>query len=196
MGRQIVRGLIAAAILLAVAAGALFGSRWWFDRPVNPLTADGASELAVMDFAQPVALDPPARGWRHRTFLTRPAMTISQTEKDGRQALKCETEGSGSIFGRFTDIDLTAYPGLAWSWLVEKPVDSPLDERTVEGDDHPAVSICSSKPEMGRTIRSRSSGPTSSSTPATTNISARFRIMWRTAGTRMSAAGSRSGSTF
>ena len=138
MGRKVVRGLAAAALLAAVAAGTVFGWRWWLDRPVNPLTADGAPELAVMDFAQPVALDPPASGWRHRTFLTRPAMTISQAEKDGRPALKCETDGSGSIFGRFTDIDLGAYPALAWTWQVEKPVDSLLDERTVEGDDHPA----------------------------------------------------------
>ena len=138
MGRKIVGGLVAIAFLLAIIAGGVFGYRWWLDRPVNPLVADGAAELAVMDFAQPVALDPPAPGWRHRTFLTRPAMTISLTVKDDVPALQCTTDGSGSIFGRFTDIDLGAYPELAWTWLVEKPVDSPLDERTVEGDDHPA----------------------------------------------------------
>ena len=150
MGRKVIRTLVAVAAVLAVAMGGVFGYRWWLDRPVNPLVADGAAELAVMDFSQPVALDPPAAGWRHRTFLTRPAMTISQTAKDGVPALKCATEASGSIFGRFTDIDLGQYPELAWTWLVEKPIESPLDERTVEGDDHPARLFLGFKTGDGR----------------------------------------------
>ncbi|HEY0523269.1 MAG TPA: DUF3047 domain-containing protein, partial [Stellaceae bacterium] len=27
---------------------------------------------------------------------------------------------------------------LAWRWYVERPIDSPIDERTHDGDDHPA----------------------------------------------------------
>ena len=34
--------------------------------------------------------------------------------------------------------DLFAYPMLAWRWYIEVPIRSPLDERTREGDDHPA----------------------------------------------------------
>jgi hypothetical protein len=34
--------------------------------------------------------------------------------------------------------DLVAYPMLAWRWYIELPIRSPLDERTREGDDHPA----------------------------------------------------------
>jgi hypothetical protein len=30
------------------------------------------------------------------------------------------------------------YPMLAWRWYIELPIRSPLDERTREGDDHPA----------------------------------------------------------
>ena len=39
---------------------------------------------------------------------------------------------------RDVDIDLVAYPMLAWRWYIELPIKSPLDERTREGDDHPA----------------------------------------------------------
>jgi hypothetical protein len=33
---------------------------------------------------------------------------------------------------------LAAYPVLAWRWYIELPIRSPPDERTREGDDHPA----------------------------------------------------------
>jgi Protein of unknown function (DUF3047) len=33
---------------------------------------------------------------------------------------------------------LAAYPMLAWRWYIELPIRSPIDERTREGDDHPA----------------------------------------------------------
>jgi len=39
---------------------------------------------------------------------------------------------------REVDIDLAAYPMLAWRWFIELPIHSPLDECTREGDDHPA----------------------------------------------------------
>jgi len=38
---------------------------------------------------------------------------------------------------RTVDIDLAAYPILAWRWYIELPIRSPLDERPHEGDDHP-----------------------------------------------------------
>jgi hypothetical protein len=31
---------------------------------------------------------------------------------------------------RHVDIDLAAYPMLAWRWYIELPIRSPLDERT------------------------------------------------------------------
>lgn len=66
------------------------------------------------------------------------AFTISLVKKDGVAALRCETNSSGSIFGRYTDITLNDFPFLAWEWYVEVPIESALDERTKKGDDHPA----------------------------------------------------------
>ncbi len=53
-------------------------------------------------------------------------------------ALRAETDGTASMLFRHVEVDLAAYPVLAWRWHVERPVESPLDERTREGDDHPA----------------------------------------------------------
>ena len=49
-----------------------------------------------------------------------------------------ETDDSASMLFRHVDIDLADYPMLAWRWYIELPIRSPLDERTREGDDHPA----------------------------------------------------------
>lgn len=108
------------------------------DDEENALRADGETVVQVMNFAQSFSLNPLPPGWSHRTFWTRPAMEISFAEKDGVPALRCETNGSGSIFGRHTDISLEQYPILEWSWFIEVPISSELDERTREGDDHPA----------------------------------------------------------
>jgi hypothetical protein len=106
--------------------------------PRNPLAANGEETIAVMAFAEPVATDPPAAGWFHSTFWTRPAMTISQATVGGMPALRLETKASGSIFGRYTDIAVADYPTLAWSWRVETPIDAAFDESTAAGDDHAA----------------------------------------------------------
>lgn len=108
------------------------------DDGINPVTPNGKSAVTIMDFTKPFNLDPPPPGWRHRTFWTRPAMKVSLSEKAGVKALRCETNGSGSIFGRYTDINLGRYPTLTWQWFIEVPIKSTLDERTREGDDHPA----------------------------------------------------------
>lgn len=104
----------------------------------NVLMADGAATVTVMDFATPIALEPPPAGWWHRTFWTRRAAQFSQTTKEGVAALKIATDNSASMLVRFVDIELAAYPVLNWRWLVEKPIDSAVDERLDEGDDHPA----------------------------------------------------------
>jgi hypothetical protein len=57
-------------------------------------------------------------------------MTIAFTVKDGVPSMRFETRDS--------DIDLAAYPMLAWCWFIELPIRSALDERTREGDDHAA----------------------------------------------------------
>jgi hypothetical protein len=106
--------------------------------PVNPVMAGDGPTVALMDFATPPSLEPITLGWWHKTFLTRPAMKISFVEKDVHKTLRCETNGSGSIFGRHTDIDLGTFPNLTWSWLVEQPVIAAVSETESKGDDHPA----------------------------------------------------------
>jgi len=126
-------------IAATLVIGLLLG--WWLlapEVPRAPLLASGGGETVVMDFARGPSLDPLPDGWFHRTFWTRPAMALSYETVDGIAALRAETDGSGSIFGRHTDIAIAEYPVLAWTWRVEQPVVSPLDERTPEGDDHAA----------------------------------------------------------
>jgi hypothetical protein len=83
-------------------------------------------------------LDPFPFGWRHRKFWTRSPMSMSFAVKDGVPSMRFETHDSASMLFRHVDIDLAAYPMLAWRWYIELPIRSPLDERTREGDDHPA----------------------------------------------------------
>lgn len=104
----------------------------------NVLVARGQPEVSVMDFSTPFSLDPPPAGWSHRTFWTRKPMRISFATKDGVPALRLETRSSASMLFRHVDLDVVDYPLLAWKWYIEVPVDSPADERTREGDDHPA----------------------------------------------------------
>lgn len=104
----------------------------------DALTPNGDERLSVMNFAEDFSFDPLPPGWSHRKFWTRSAMKLSQVEKDETRALRCETEDGGSIFGRAVDVPLDTYPTLVWDWYVEVPIDSPLDEKTREGDDHPA----------------------------------------------------------
>ena len=44
---------------------------------------------------------------------------------------------------RAVDIDLAAYPMLAWRWFIELPIKSPLDERTREGRRSPDAALSS-----------------------------------------------------
>jgi hypothetical protein len=46
---------------------------------------------------------------------------------------------SASTPFRAVDVDLAAYPMLAWRWYIELPINSPLDERTREGAPGAAV---------------------------------------------------------
>jgi hypothetical protein len=46
--------------------------------------------------------------------------------------MRGEFHDSASMLLRDVDIDLAAYPMLAWRWYIELPIRSPLDERTRE----------------------------------------------------------------
>src|SRR3989442_724563 len=104
----------------------------------NVLTGRGEPELTVMDFSAPFSLDPPPAGWYHRTFWTRGPMQMAFAVKDGVPALRFETRSTASMLFRHVDLDLADYQFLIWRWYIEKPIESPLDEHTREGDDHPA----------------------------------------------------------
>ncbi|MEX2470407.1 MAG: DUF3047 domain-containing protein [Pseudohongiellaceae bacterium] len=102
------------------------------------VATQGEEMLAVMDFTEPLALDPLPPGWWHRRFLTRAPMDLSFGRIDGQHALRLATDDSASMLIRYTDVDLATYPLLSWDWLIEDPIDSSRDETTAAGDDHPA----------------------------------------------------------
>ena len=106
--------------------------------PVNPVLAGDGPTVTLMDFSAPPSLEPQAPGWWERGFFTKPKMKITFVEEDGVKALRCETDGSGSIFGRHTDIDVGVFPKLSWSWRVEQPIVADAPETEWKGDDHPA----------------------------------------------------------
>jgi hypothetical protein len=120
-----------------IAAVGLIGGHL-FNMRGDVLKPDGEPVVTVMDFGQPFPLDPLPSGWRHRKFWTRSPMTMAFVVKDGVPSMRFETHDSASMLFRHVDIDLAAYPMLAWRWYIELPIRSPLDERTREGDDHPA----------------------------------------------------------
>src|SRR5215831_2498669 len=116
--------------------------------------------------------------------------------RQGRRAtLRFETRSTASMLFRHVDLDLADYQFLIWRWYIEEPIESPLDERTREGDDHPAQLFLVFRTATGRTAGWRSSGAISSKL-ATTNISEGFPIMWLTAATRTLGNGEARRSTY
>jgi hypothetical protein len=115
----------------------LIGWHFWHGRD-EVLKPDGGPVVTVMDFSRSFSLDPLPPGWRPRKFWTRAPMTMSFAVKDGVPSMRFETHDSASMLFRAVDIDLAAYPILAWRWYIELPIRSPLYERRREGDDHPA----------------------------------------------------------
>lgn len=128
------RLILAGVLGVAVAAAAY--SFW--PRAVDPLLADGGDSVTVLPFASGFDPDDLPSGWQHRTFWFVPPMALSVTGQQGRPALRCGTDAGGSLLLRDTQIAVTDYPLLKWDWFVEIPITSDVDERTEEGDDHPA----------------------------------------------------------
>ena len=128
--------IVIGGVALVTAVG-LIGWQFFGGRG-EVLKPDGGPVVTVMDFGQSFPLDPLPSGWRHRKFWTRSPMTMSFAVKDGVASMRFETHDSASMLFRHVDIDLGAYPMLAWRWYIELPIRSRLDERTREGDDHPA----------------------------------------------------------
>ena len=86
------------------------------------LRPDGGPVATVMDFGPSFLLDPLPSGWRHRKFWTRSPMSMAFAVKDGVPSMRFETHDSASMLFREVDIDLAAYPMLAWRWLIELPI--------------------------------------------------------------------------
>jgi hypothetical protein len=124
-------------LVALIAAAGLIGWHFFGGRG-EVLKPDGGPVVTVMNFGQPFPLGPLPSGWRHRKFWTRSLMSIAFAVKDGVPSMRFETHDSASMLFRHVDINLAAYQMLAWRWYIELPIRSPLDERTREGDDHPA----------------------------------------------------------
>jgi hypothetical protein len=131
MSQSFLRLLLFTAVTLVTACD---GGR----ERTNVLTARGEQEVVVMDFSAPFPLDPLPAGWYHRTFWTRGPMQMAFTAKEGVPSLRFKTESTASMLFRHVDFDLMEYHFLIWRWYIEQPIESSLDERTRESDDHPA----------------------------------------------------------
>lgn len=140
MRKSLIRKLlIAFCVLIGVSLVSAYSLHRYYSpgTPVDPVVAGAGPSVSMMDFSKPPSVDPVSKGWFHVKFLTKPAMQISFVSKQGRDSLRCETIKGGSIFGRFTDIDLVKFPMLKWGWFVEQPVVSDVPEDVAAGDDHP-----------------------------------------------------------
>ena len=73
--------------------------------------------------------------------------------KEGVPSLRFQTRNSASMLFRAVDIDLAAYPMLAWRWFIELPIKSPLDERTREGRRSPGAALSSFRDRTRREAR-------------------------------------------
>ena len=125
-------------VLIVVLAGAPSWSACSSGKRTHVLVPDGSPSFPLMDFREPLPLDPLPAGWHHRTFLRHPPMDISFVTKDGYPSIRLSTSDSASMLFRYVDVELDQYPILAWNWLIEQPIVSDTDEMTVRGDDHPA----------------------------------------------------------
>jgi len=124
--------LLLSSALLAVSCRGGLGERTSVLRP------SGEGELLIMDFSTPLSLDPLEPGWYHREFFWHGPMDIEFAMKNNVPAIKLTTHDTASMLIRHVDIPLNEYPFLNWSWFIEQPIVSDLDEATREGDDHPA----------------------------------------------------------
>jgi Protein of unknown function (DUF3047) len=134
------------ALLLAVSALLLIGCS---EAPRNPVIAGPGDTISIMAFDTAIPLSPPPPGWWQRKFWFTDEMKLSFSTIDAVPALRCETDNSASLFGRYTDIAIADFPLLRWQWLVDGPVLTPKNEETAAGDDHPARLYLRFKDEGG-----------------------------------------------
>ncbi len=127
--------------VVAVIAAAFFGYKIFSSKGLDtgaPLLASAVVDGRIALVDDNFSTDALPAGWLHRTFWRITPTQYSLSEIDGRSALHCTTDNSGSILIRDTAIPLADFPILNWSWKIDKPLSSNIDEETHEGDDHPA----------------------------------------------------------
>lgn len=134
---RLILAVLMVTVTIAAGVGYWAAERMGLGRRTNVLEVVGTDPVAVMKFSADFSPESLSAGWHHRRFLTRAAMDLKVIEKDGMPVVQCHTQGSASMLVRYVDADLEGHPRLEWRWMVEDGIDSPLDERTVEGDDHP-----------------------------------------------------------
>lgn len=127
--------LIFGVLALAIGAWGCSAFRSNVFETGSPLQASSGS-VALLN--EKLLMDELPAGWAHRTFFRVTPTQYRIVEEDGRRALRCTTDHSGSILARETSIPVADLPFLSWSWKITKPIDSLIDEDTKEGDDHPA----------------------------------------------------------
>jgi hypothetical protein len=122
----------------ALALSAVAGLIGWhfFDRRGEVLKPDGGPAVTVMDFGRSFPLDPLPSGWRHRKFWTRSPMSMAFAVKDGVPGSK-PTTARRCCFATSISI-LPPIRCLRGAGISKCLSGSSLDERTHEGDDHPA----------------------------------------------------------
>ena len=113
--RYFLFGGVAIVAAVGVIGWQVFGGRGEVLKP------DGGPVVTVTDFGRSFPLDPLPSGWRHRKFWTRSPMTMAFAVKEGVPSMRFETHDSASMLFRYVNIDLAAYPMLAWRWYIELP---------------------------------------------------------------------------
>jgi len=141
-------------LMLIVGAFVVSGLVWGYSvyrtdvfKTGHPLEAEsGPLELIDADFSTEQL---PA-GWAHRTFFRITPTDYQIVEEDGRRAMRCTSDNSGSILARETAIAVAKLPILSWSWKITQAIDK----------------------------RQKSSGAIANTLPATTKSSAIFITWW------------------
>lgn len=130
--------IVGAAVVMAAAfTGYKMLNSKGFDTG-HPLRVNAAvnGRIALVD--DDLSTESLPAGWVHRTFWNVTPTQYTLTDIDGRKALHCATDNSGSILVRDVSIPLADFPILTWEWIINTPLVSDIDEETHEGDDHPA----------------------------------------------------------
>ena len=130
-------------LLLTASSCRGFGSRVGVVAPKDPATS-----AVVMDFGA-LELEPLSEGWHHYKFVRHKPMSLSVVSEDGRTVLRAQTNDTASMLFRHTDVPLMTHPFLTWEWRIDEAIDSPLDESTPAGDDHPARFFLELRDESG-----------------------------------------------